>query len=133
PDLVGGEAPEHHVELREPEDEGVARVDERYLHLVGELVGQPGRQLEATEPGAQDHDMHTHSHRLAPLELVDGSLSRGDRRAKPRRGGFATPYVRSSDALTMLVIVGSVERTELSSWSTMTEHPTRDAPHCSTR
>ena len=55
-DLVRAAPPEHHVELREPEDEGVALVDQRDLNVVPELVGQPGRQLEAAEPGPEDQN-----------------------------------------------------------------------------
>ena len=49
-------APEHHVELRVAEDEGVALVDERHVGLVAERLRQPGRQLETAEPGPENHD-----------------------------------------------------------------------------
>ena len=55
PDGVGSRSPEHHVELREPEHERVALIDQNELDLVSELLRQPGRQLEAPEPGAE-HD-----------------------------------------------------------------------------
>ena len=55
----GHRPPEHHVELREAEHEGVALVDERDLHRVAELGGQPRDELEAAEPSPQ----HEHAHR----------------------------------------------------------------------
>ena len=51
-------APEHHVELGEAEDEAVGPVDEHDLDVVAELLGQPRRQLQPTEPRAQ----HQYSH-----------------------------------------------------------------------
>ena len=51
-------AAEHHLELREPEDERLGPVDEHDVDVVAELVGQPRRQLEPAEPGAQDDDPH---------------------------------------------------------------------------
>jgi hypothetical protein len=40
PHLLHRAPPEHHVELREAEDEGVAPVDQCDLDVVGELTGQ---------------------------------------------------------------------------------------------
>ncbi len=54
----GHRPPEHHVELREAEHEGVALVDERDLHRVAELGGQPRDELEAAEPSPQHEDAH---------------------------------------------------------------------------
>ena len=42
--------PEHHVELRVAEDEGVALVDQSHVRVLAELVGEDRRQLEAAEP-----------------------------------------------------------------------------------
>ena len=55
-DLVQAASAEHHIELGEPKDKGVALVYQRHLNLVPEPLGQPGRQLEATEPGAKDQN-----------------------------------------------------------------------------
>ena len=44
-------------------DGGVALVDERDLDLIGRLLGQPGRQLEAAEPGTEDQDTPAHAQR----------------------------------------------------------------------
>jgi hypothetical protein len=53
---VGGRFPaEQDVELREPEAERVVLVDERDTHLVGERIGEPGRELQAREAGPEDH------------------------------------------------------------------------------
>ncbi len=54
PDFVQAPPAEHHVELREAEDEGVALVDQGDPDLVPEPLGEPGRQLEAAEPGPED-------------------------------------------------------------------------------
>ena len=51
-------AAEHHVQLREPEDEALGPVDEGEIEGVAELVGQPGRQLQTPETGAQHDDVH---------------------------------------------------------------------------
>ena len=55
---AAGRAPEHDIELREPEDETVALIDQDDIGVVTELVGQPGRQLQAAEPRAQHHNSH---------------------------------------------------------------------------
>jgi hypothetical protein len=59
-DLVHRPPSEHHVELREAEDERIALVDQRDRHLAGQLAAQPRRELETAEPGAQDHDANRH-------------------------------------------------------------------------
>jgi hypothetical protein len=55
---VGAPAPEHHVELREPEDEALALVDQRHLDVVAQFLGQRRRQLEPAEPGTQHQYAH---------------------------------------------------------------------------
>ena len=52
-DRLGRRAAEHDVELGEAEDESVGPVDQDDVDVVTELVGQPRRQLEAAEAGAQ--------------------------------------------------------------------------------
>jgi hypothetical protein len=53
---------EHHVELREAEDECVTLVDKHDIHRVAERLGEDGCQLEASKPRAEhDHSrLHTH-------------------------------------------------------------------------
>ncbi len=51
-------SPEHDLELREPEDEGVGPVDEHDVDVVSELFREPRRQLESAEPRAQHHHSH---------------------------------------------------------------------------
>jgi len=43
-------AAEHDVELREAEDEAVAAIDQYDLQLVTQCIGEPGGQLQPTEP-----------------------------------------------------------------------------------
>ena len=58
---VGRHLPsEHHVELREAEDERVALVDEHDVDGVAEGVRKNRRQLEAAEAGAEHHDTRGH-------------------------------------------------------------------------
>ena len=51
---------EHHVELREAEDEALRLVDEQDLRTVPELFGQPRGQFEPTETRSK----HQHSHQI---------------------------------------------------------------------
>ena len=51
-------APEHDVELGEPEHEPVGPIDQDDLDVVAEVLGEPRRQLQATEPRTQHHDPH---------------------------------------------------------------------------
>ena len=60
PHLVGLASTEHHVELREPEHERIALVDERNMDLVGNGLGQTRYQLEAAEPSSEDYDVFGH-------------------------------------------------------------------------
>ncbi len=53
-----GRTAEHHLELREAEDERVGAVEEHEVDAVTELVGQARGQLEAAEAGAEDDDPH---------------------------------------------------------------------------
>ena len=53
-------APEHHVQLREAEDKRVTLVDESDLDLVAKVLGQPGRELQAAEPGSEDQNSGRH-------------------------------------------------------------------------
>ena len=58
---VGRDLPsEHHVELREAEDERVALVDERDVESVAEGLGKNRRQLEPTKSRAENHDARLH-------------------------------------------------------------------------
>jgi hypothetical protein len=55
---IGLLAPEHHVELREPEHEALCLVDEDDLDVVAEPLRQRCRQLEPAEPGAEHQHLH---------------------------------------------------------------------------
>ena len=48
---------EQDVELREPEREPVALVDQRHPDLVGNGLGEPSRELQSGETGAEDHNV----------------------------------------------------------------------------
>ena len=63
-------AAEHHLELREAEDERLGTVDEHDVDVVAELVGQARGQLETAEAGAQDDDPHQ---RWFSASSVEGS------------------------------------------------------------
>src|SRR4029079_6606633 len=65
PDLVDRLLSEHHVELREAEDEYVALVDQRDLDVVAERFGETRGQLEAAEAGAEDDHTGAHPVRLS--------------------------------------------------------------------
>jgi hypothetical protein len=54
--VLGRGVAEHHVELRVPEDERVARLDERDAGVVAECVGQDRRELEPAESGAENEN-----------------------------------------------------------------------------
>ena len=54
PHRVERRPPEHHVELRVAEDEGVVLVDQRHVDVVAERLGEHGRELEPAEAGAED-------------------------------------------------------------------------------
>ena len=56
--LRGGSAPEHDIELGEPEDEPVGLVDQDDLEIFTELRREFGRQFEPAKPGTQHHDSH---------------------------------------------------------------------------
>ena len=58
--VIEATAPEHHVQLRETEDERVALVDESDLDVVTEILGEPGRELQAAEPGSEDQNSGRH-------------------------------------------------------------------------
>ena len=64
-------APEHHVELREAEDERVGLVDQRHLDLVGDRLGEHGAQLQAAEPRSKDDHALAHP---ATLSLEHGAV-----------------------------------------------------------
>src|SRR4051794_25827023 len=49
---------EHHIELREAEDEPVRLVDKNDVDVVAEFIRQSCRELEPTEPGTQHEDPH---------------------------------------------------------------------------
>ena len=57
-DRGGQNAPEHDLQLRVPEVEPVVLVDEHDIGRVAELLGQSGRELQATETCTEDHDAH---------------------------------------------------------------------------
>ena len=50
--------PEHHVQLREPEHESVAPVDQDDVGTVAEFRRQSRRQLQPGEPRPEHHDTH---------------------------------------------------------------------------
>ena len=47
--------PEHHVELRESKDEGIALIDQDYMGVIAEFLRKDRGQLQPTEPCPQ-HD-----------------------------------------------------------------------------
>ena len=59
PHGLGRRAPEHDVELGEPEHERVVAVDQRDVDVIAERFRQAGGELEAAEPGPQDEYAHT--------------------------------------------------------------------------
>ena len=58
--------PEHHVELRVSEDEGVVPVDQGDPCAVAERLGEEGRELETAEARPQDDDARVHRTSLSP-------------------------------------------------------------------
>ena len=67
PHRVGRRAPEHHVELREPEDERVALVDQRHLDLVAERLREHGAQLQPAEPRPENEYARAHRATISAL------------------------------------------------------------------
>ena len=67
PHRVGRRAPEHHVELREPEHERVALVDQRHLELAAERLRQHGAQLQPAEPRAENEYARAHRATISGL------------------------------------------------------------------
>ena len=57
-DGVGFAFAEHHVELGEPEDEGVGLVDQGDVDVVAERLGEAAAELQTAEAGSQDQDAH---------------------------------------------------------------------------
>ena len=55
---IGDRPAEHHVELREAEDEAVRLVDEHDLRVVADRFGQGRRELQPTETGAENQNLH---------------------------------------------------------------------------
>ena len=55
-DVLGRRMAEHHIELRVPEDERVARLDQRDAGVVAERVGEDRRELEPAETGAENEN-----------------------------------------------------------------------------
>lgn len=55
---VGSGAAEHDVEFGEAEDEAVGLVDEQYLDVVSEFLGEPRGDLQAAESGSQHQNSH---------------------------------------------------------------------------
>ena len=53
-------APEHHVELRVAEDEGVVLVDQRDAGVAPERLGQESRELETAEARTQNDEACLH-------------------------------------------------------------------------
>ena len=60
--------PEHHVELREAEIEGVVLVNQRHIDAVAERLREHGAEFEPAEAGAENEDALFH--RIA--KLFDG-------------------------------------------------------------
>jgi len=69
-------APEHHVELRVAEDEGVVLVDERNAGVAAERFGQESRELETAEARAQNDETRLHRDELTPPSV--GPTSRAN-------------------------------------------------------
>ena len=64
--LLRRRPPEHHVELRVAEDEGVVPVDQGDPGVVAERLGEQGRELETAEARSQDDDARFHRTSLTP-------------------------------------------------------------------
>ena len=79
---ASGKGPaEHHVELREAEDEAFGLVDEHDLDRIAELVGQPRRQLQPSEARSEHQDLHRPlSFSLPVCEAPDSVGARGGSR-----------------------------------------------------
>ncbi len=73
PHVVGCLPAEHHVELGEAEDEGVVAVQQRDADRIGKRLGEPRRQLQAGESGAEDEDVLLHLGR--PYRLLQRAWS----------------------------------------------------------
>ena len=58
--LLGRLAAEHHLKLGEAEEERVVAVQKRDPNRVRDRLGEPRREFQATEAGAEDQDMLLH-------------------------------------------------------------------------
>jgi hypothetical protein len=61
---VGLAATEHDIELREPEHERIALIDEGDPYRAGKRLGQPRYQLETAEPSSEDYHVLIHNGRV---------------------------------------------------------------------
>ena len=57
-DVVRAHPAEHHVELRETEDEPVSLVDQHHVNVLAEPFRQQGREFQPAETGSEDHNPH---------------------------------------------------------------------------
>lgn len=80
PHLVGRLPTEHHLELGEAEDERVVAVQQRDADRVLERLGEPRRQLQATEARAEDQDVLLHGAGTLPQARSPGPALAGARR-----------------------------------------------------
>ena len=64
-------APEQHIELREPEREAVALVNERHVDGVTKRLREHGAEFEPAETGAEDENALFHM--VTELTIVDSS------------------------------------------------------------
>ena len=72
PHRLGRRAPEHHVELREAEDERVALVDQRHLDVVAERLREHRAQLQPAEARAENEDARVHRATLSAIARAHG-------------------------------------------------------------
>src|SRR5215467_2789718 len=95
PDGIRQLTAEHHVELREAEDERVAFVDEDDVDIFAEFLGKSRRQLEAAKAGPQDDYAHRHDRMIS-------------RRYCPRGAGFDRYSFDAASLLIGVTLSGSI-------------------------
>ena len=84
--LLGRLTAEHHLKLGEAEEESVVAVDKRDANRVRDRLGEPRRELQATEAGAEDQDVLLH--RTARYFTARSSRGRGSGRTGRAAGGY---------------------------------------------
>jgi Protein of unknown function (DUF2652) len=83
---------EEHVQLREPEAERFAPVDERDVDLVAERFGESRRQFQAREASPKDHDVPLHLERKIARSVALLAMPAHARRWKPAACTFVVHH-----------------------------------------